>query len=114
MFAMLFSSTVYTLKGFAKHMRNLSNITKRHYEIAGAMQRTFEKLVLHLLSITKKYGTNSGNLVLAGGAAMNCVFNGHLQKKNLYKKILTNRSRSLNNEQDSSQTFRRIFCRSGI
>lgn len=64
-----------------------SNITKRHYEIAGAMQRTFEKLVLHLLSITKKHGTNSGNLVLAGGAAMNCVFNGHLQNKSLYKNI---------------------------
>ena len=49
------------------------------------MQRAFEKQVFHLLKITKKKGTNSGNIVLAGGAAMNCVFNGLLDKKKIYK-----------------------------
>ena len=50
----------------------------RHYEIAGALQRTFERSADHLLTIVKKSGGKSGNIVLAGGAAMNCVYNGTL------------------------------------
>lgn len=60
-------------------------ILKKHYEIAGALQRSFEKIVNHLLQILKKKGSKSGNLVLAGGAAMNCVYNGVLDKKKIYK-----------------------------
>ncbi len=59
-------------------------IVKKHFEIAGALQRAFEKIVTHLLKITKKNG-NSNNIVLAGGAAMNCVFNGKLNKLKFYK-----------------------------
>jgi len=58
----------------------------RHYEIAGALQRTFSKSVDHLLTIVKKKGGGSGNIVLAGGAAMNCVYNGTLYKNKIYKK----------------------------
>ena len=58
----------------------------RHYEIAGALQRTFERSADHLLTIVKKSGGKSGNIVLAGGAAMNCVYNGTLYKKKIYKK----------------------------
>ncbi len=60
-------------------------INRNHYLIAGAMQRAFEKIVFHLLKILKSKGSKSNNLVLAGGAAMNCVFNGMLDKSNLYK-----------------------------
>ncbi len=60
-------------------------IVKKHYLIAGAMQRSFEKIVFHLLKILKLSGSKSNNLVLAGGAAMNCVFNGLLDKKKIYK-----------------------------
>lgn len=63
-----------------------TKISKRHYEIAGAMQRVFSDTVDHLLKITKKRGNKSGNIVLAGGAAMNCVYNGTLFKKKIYKK----------------------------
>ena len=80
---------------FTKKLENLfgpsrlfdTKINKRHYEIAGAMQRTFEKLVTHLILITRRIGCKSNNLVLAGGAAMNCVFNGHLENKKIYKNI---------------------------
>ncbi len=60
-------------------------IDRKYYLIAGAMQRAFEKIVFHLLKILKSKGSKSNNLVLAGGAAMNCVFNGLLDKSNLYK-----------------------------
>ncbi len=60
-------------------------IDRKYYLIAGAMQRAFEKIVFHLLKILKSQGSKSNNLVLAGGAAMNCVFNGLLDKSNLYR-----------------------------
>lgn len=58
----------------------------RHYEIAGALQRNFSRSVNHLLTIVKRKGGKSGNIVLAGGAAMNCVYNGTLYKNKIYKK----------------------------
>jgi carbamoyltransferase len=61
-------------------------LLSRHYQIAGALQRTFTKSVNHLLKIVKKKGGGSGNIVLAGGAAMNCVYNGTLYKNKIYKK----------------------------
>ncbi len=70
---------------FGKPRRKNEKITKKHFEIAGALQRTFEKIVFHLLKITKKFGGQSNNIVLAGGAAMNCVFNGKLEKNDIYK-----------------------------
>jgi len=57
---------------------------QRHYEIAGAMQRTFVDAVKHLLEITKKHGS-SKNIILSGGAAMNCVFNGVLDNLDVYE-----------------------------
>lgn len=59
-------------------------LVKKHFEIAGALQRAFEKIVFHLLKITKFEG-KSNNIVIAGGAAMNCVFNGKLNKSKIYK-----------------------------
>ncbi len=59
--------------------------TDRHYDIAGAMQRVFVETVTHLLKITARQGSKSGNIVLSGGAAMNSVFNGILDKLDIYK-----------------------------
>ena len=39
---------------FGKPWVKNEKITKRHHEIAGALQRTFEKIVFHLLKITKR------------------------------------------------------------
>ena len=72
-------------KLFGKPRKKNEKITKRHHEIAGALQRTFEKIVFHLLKITKRYGGKSNNIVLAGGAAMNCGVNGRMEKVNSYK-----------------------------
>lgn len=61
-------------------------ITEKHYEIAYAMQKVFENTVDHLLKVLKrKSNQKTKNIVLAGGAAMNCVYNGKLLKKNIYK-----------------------------
>ena len=44
------------------------------------------KKLSNLLTVVKKKGGKSGNIVLAGGAAMNCVYNGTLYKNKIYKK----------------------------
>ena len=74
-------------KLFGKKRLKNEKITSKHYELAFAMQFIFEKTVDYLLKILKKKSNNkTENLVLAGGAAMNCVYNGKLLKNNTYKK----------------------------
>tara|TARA_Y100000590_G_C15728303_1_gene1016065 strand:+ start:1488 stop:3197 length:1710 start_codon:yes stop_codon:yes gene_type:complete len=73
------------VKLFGKPRQKNKQISKRHFQIAGALQRAFEQIVLHLIYITKKLGGNSNNITLVGGAAMNCVFNGFLEQKKIYK-----------------------------
>lgn len=59
-------------------------ITPKHRKIASSMQRHFEKIVLRMLDILKKK-TKKNKLVLSGGAAMNCVFNGKLDNLKIFK-----------------------------
>tara|TARA_X000000950_G_scaffold289269_1_gene411453 strand:- start:3991 stop:5685 length:1695 start_codon:yes stop_codon:yes gene_type:complete len=59
-------------------------ITLKHKQIASAMQRHFEKIIIKLLKYLKKK-SKSKNLILGGGAAMNCVFNGRLDKIKFFK-----------------------------
>jgi len=79
-----FFTTKFT-KLFGEPRKKEDKITKRHNQIAAAMQRSFEKIVFHLLVKLKKTGPKNNNIVLAGGAAMNCVFNGLLNKSKIYK-----------------------------
>lgn len=60
-------------------------ITERHHEIAGAMQRVFSEAARHMLTIARQTGGGSGNIVLSGGAAMNCVFNGLMDTWDIYR-----------------------------
>ena len=78
----LFNSKIHDLLGINRNYGE--KISKRHIEIAGALQRSFEKSMNHMIKITKKRGKYN-NLVLSGGAAMNSVFNGKLDKLKIYK-----------------------------
>ena len=52
-------------------------ILARHYDIAAAAQRIFERTMTHLLiGLRKKTGME--NLCISGGSAMNCLFNGKI------------------------------------
>ena len=70
---------------FGKPREKNEKISNKHHQIAGALQRAFTHIVFHLLKITKEKGGKSNNIVIAGGAAMNCVFNGLLENKDTYK-----------------------------
>jgi len=78
-----------------KKWHNLFGMTRRepemgieqnHCDLALAIQTVTEEIVLKMASETKKI-TNSKNLCLAGGVALNCVANGKLQQAGIFENI---------------------------
>ena len=63
-----------------------SELTQRHKDIAAAVQLIIEdimtKMLIHLHSVTK-----CDNVVLAGGVALNSVYNGKILRNTPFKKI---------------------------
>ena len=73
------------LLGLKKNKLN-QDLKKEYFDIAFAAQKTFEKIYLNLIkNIYKK--NKSKNLVLAGGAALNCVANGKVLSNSNFKNI---------------------------
>lgn len=63
-----------------------SEIKQSYIELAYAIQSVLEEVVLKLQETAKRI-TNSNNLVLAGGVALNCTCNGKLKETGLFKNI---------------------------
>ncbi len=61
-------------------------LTQKEMDIAASIQVVTEEIMLKLAAYAKKV-TNSDNLCLAGGVALNCVSNGKLLKSNIFKNI---------------------------
>ena len=61
-------------------------ITSLHLDIAASIQHVINEAVLRLAKKAKDI-TNMENICLAGGVALNCVANGHLERSNLFKRI---------------------------
>jgi len=61
-------------------------LTQFHMDIAASIQDVTEEIVLKLTSAISKE-TGSKNLCMAGGVALNCVANGKILKKNIFKNI---------------------------
>jgi len=62
------------------------NLEQQHCNLALAIQQVTEDIVIQL-AVTAKSITNSNNLCLAGGVALNCVANGRLQALNIFENI---------------------------
>ena len=60
--------------------KNDKLITK-HFQIAAALQNKFLDILLHLIKISKN--SKNKNLIISGGAAMNSVANGLLDKTSI-------------------------------
>ena len=73
------------LFGFARRVEKF-DIEQHHCNLALAIQIVTEEIVLKMAKEAKKL-TNSDNLCLAGGVALNCVANGKLQKEGIFKNI---------------------------
>lgn len=57
-----------------------SKLTQIHFDIAASIQAVTNEIMLRLARTTAKI-TNSRNLVLSGGVALNCVGNGYIYQK---------------------------------
>ena len=61
-------------------------ITQTHCNMALAIQKVTEEIVINMVKETKKI-TNSKNLCLSGGVALNCVINGKIEELKLFDNI---------------------------
>ncbi len=73
------------LFGFPRRIEEI-DIDQHHCNLALAIQIVTEEIVLKMGKEAKRL-TNSENLCLAGGVALNCVANGKLQKEGIFKNI---------------------------
>lgn len=78
-------SQLETLFG-VKKINSPKEIQKEHADIAAALQKITDDVILHLAQFLKKE-TRSENLCLAGGVALNCVSNGLLLKQSSFKHL---------------------------
>lgn len=63
-----------------------SGLTQRHKDIAAALQRITNEIVLKIVRHAKSLYP-SENLCLSGGVALNCVANGKILESELFKRI---------------------------
>ena len=63
-----------------------SQLEQKHCDLAFAIQEITEEVVFKIAEEAKRL-TGCENLCLAGGVALNCVANGKLLKKNIFKNV---------------------------
>ena len=73
------------LFGFSSRKEE-EEITQTHCNLALAIQKVTEEIVIKIVKETKRI-TNSKNLCLSGGVALNCVANGKIEDLNLFENI---------------------------
>ncbi len=75
-------------KLFGQKVRDPSKelLTQFHMDIASSIQAVVEKIILKIVTNIQKE-TKINNLCLAGGVALNCVANGKILKKNVFKNL---------------------------
>ncbi len=74
-----------SLFGFEKRTED-KDLLQIHCDLALAIQTVTEEIIIKMVTETKKI-TNSRNLCLAGGVALNCVANGKIHALNLFENI---------------------------
>ena len=62
------------------------DITQTHCNMALAIQKVTEEIVIKMVKETKRL-TNSNNLCLSGGVALNCVANGKIEELEIFENI---------------------------
>lgn len=62
------------------------DITQTHCNMALSIQKITEEIVIKMVKETKKI-TNSNNLCLSGGVALNCVANGKIEELGIFENI---------------------------
>lgn len=66
--------------------RKGEEMTRRHMDLAAALQATLERIAFHILGYFRRE-TGEGNLCLAGGVAHNCSMNGKVLDSGLFDRV---------------------------
>ncbi len=74
------------LFGAKRRLPEVDKIKNFHMDIASSIQKVIEIVVLKICEEIKKV-TGSDNLCLSGGVALNCVANGKLLEKKIFKNL---------------------------
>jgi carbamoyltransferase len=74
-----------TLFGLKKREPD-EKLNQQHINLALAIQQVTEEIMLNLARTAKRL-TNSDNLVMAGGVALNCVANSRIQDEDIFQNI---------------------------
>ena len=82
---MVFDSKWETLFGFGRRSEE-NKLEQKHCNLAYAIQQVTEEVV-YKMALHARELTNSSNLVMAGGVALNCVSNGKLMHSGIFEKI---------------------------
>ena len=82
----MYTNKLNKLLGFNERKNENYILKKVHMDIAASLQVVTEKIVIRMANHCKEL-TNSENLCMAGGVALNCVANGKLQRANIFKNI---------------------------
>jgi carbamoyltransferase len=61
-------------------------LTKEYMDLAASVQKVLEEIVLGIVKFSKRF-SESENLCLSGGVALNCVSNGNILRSKLFKNI---------------------------
>lgn len=69
-----------------KRLEPDSNLNQTHHNLAYAIQDVTEEIVLKMAKYAKKI-TQSDNICLSGGVALNCVANGKLIEQKIFKNV---------------------------
>ena len=80
------TSSKFDLLFKSRPRENESEIKQFHMDLAASIQAVTEEIVLKLCK-SLQIETGLNNICLAGGVALNCVANGKLLKKNIFKNI---------------------------
>jgi len=75
-----------SLFGQRRRLPEIDKIENFHMDIASSIQKVIEIVVIKICEHIKKV-TTSSNLCLSGGVALNCVANGKLLEKKIFKNI---------------------------
>ncbi len=79
-----FSEKFYDI--FGNKRKKDEELTQHHKNIAFAIQALTEKIILHIVAVSKMR-TESSNLSMAGGVILNSVTNGKILESNFYKNV---------------------------
>ncbi len=75
-----------SLFGQRRRLPEIDKIENFHMDVASSIQKVIEIVVIKICEHIKKV-TTSSNLCLSGGVALNCVANGKLLEKKIFKNI---------------------------